>query len=144
MKSTKKTHLFETWKKLIASFFWLEPCAGGICIRNRKWRTEILCVTHKDGGIMLPKWRIKSWETTEQAALREFMEETGIYNCTLGNKIGIIRDRNRGKKITFYSIHSSGQHTPIHDEAIMWIDLSSAIKNMKHRTEKIFLKKHFA
>lgn len=71
------------------------------------------------------------------------MEETGIYSCTLGNKIGTIRDRNRRKKIVFYTIHSSGQHTPVRDEAIMWIDISSALKNMKHKTEKTFLKKHF-
>lgn len=143
MKPFKKESLFEQWKKFIASFFWLDPCAGGICIRERKWIKEIICVTHRDGGIMLPKWRIKRWEKPKEAALREFREETGIYNSTLGSKIGTIRDRNRRKKIIFYHIQSSGPHSVIHDEAVMWLPLEDALQKMKHKTEKKFLQKYF-
>jgi 8-oxo-dGTP pyrophosphatase MutT (NUDIX family) len=142
MKSTKKWSLFEQWKKFLASFFWLDPCAGGICTRERKWKIEILCVTHKDGGLMLPKWRMKPWETMEQTALREFREETGIYNCTLWKKIGTIRDRNRRKKIIFYAIQSSWPHSPVHDEAIMWVHLEDAAKKMKHTTERAFIERY--
>lgn len=143
MKWMKKWTLFERWKKFLASIFWLDPCAGGICLRERNWETEILCVIHWDGGIMLPKWRIKQRETPGDAALREFQEETGLYSGTLGKNIGTIRDRNRRKKIIFYHVHSSGPHTPIHDEAVMWVLLKNAPKKMKHPTESEFLKKHF-
>lgn len=142
MKSIKKGRLFEQWKKFIASFFWLDPCAGGICIRDRRWIREIICVIHRDGGVMLPKWRIKRWEKTKEAALREFQEETGIYSSTLGWKIGTIRDRIRRKKITFYHIYNSGTLTPVHDEAVMWLPLESAQQKMKHPAEKKFLKKY--
>jgi len=28
--------MIEIWKKKISSFFWLDDCAGGICIRERQ------------------------------------------------------------------------------------------------------------
>ena len=142
MKWNKKGYL-ELWKKRIASFVWLDPCAGWICLRERKWKTELLCVIHKDGGIMIPKWRIKPWESTEDAALREFREETGIYTSILGEKIGVIRDRIRRKKITLYKIHhGSWQHTSVHDEAIMWIEIGQALKKIKHLSERKFIEKY--
>jgi 8-oxo-dGTP diphosphatase len=126
------------------SFWWLTDCAGGICIRERKWSRELLCVLHADGGIMLPKGSVKKWETVEQAALREFQEETGLYGCALGKKIWTIRDRMRGKKITLYAITPWSRHTHVTDEAIMWIELEKAPDMMKHTSERKFIKKYLS
>jgi 8-oxo-dGTP pyrophosphatase MutT (NUDIX family) len=144
MKWAKKTGFFEQCKKYIASIFWLDPCAGGICLRERRWKIEILCVLHKNGMLMLPKWKMKQWEKSDKAALREFQEETGIRNSVLWKKIGTIRDRIRRKKIIFYSIcYNHDMHTALHDEAIMWVHLHEAAKKMKHGSEKKFLEKYF-
>jgi 8-oxo-dGTP pyrophosphatase MutT (NUDIX family) len=91
---------------------------------------------------MLPKGRIKKWETTEQSALREFQEETWLYGNSLGTKIGIIRDRLRRKKITFYMIRPGSRHTAVTDEAIMWIELARAAEKMKHKSEQKFIEKY--
>ncbi len=142
-ETEKKWFSWELLKKRLASYLWLDQCAGGICIRERKGNREILCVLHKDGGVMLPKWRIRQWETRENAALREFQEETGIYNSILGSKIGVIRDRIRRKKVTLYWIHENqGKHTPIHDEAIIWVCLEESPKKMKHASERDFILKY--
>lgn len=144
MKWTKKTGFINIWKKKLSSFFWLDDCAGGICIRERKGVEEILCVLHNDGGIMLPKWRVKKWELLEGAALREFQEETWLYGSQIGQKIGTIRDRLRRKKITFYKIHTGSRHTTVTDEAIMWVELSKASAKMKHASERDFIEKYFS
>lgn len=91
---------------------------------------------------MLPKWRVKRWESLENAALREFQEETGLYGGQLGQKIGTIRDRLRRKKITFYWITNTARHTSVTDEAIMWVELSLAAWKMKHKSEQKFIEKH--
>lgn len=141
MKWNKKSKI-AMWKKQIASLFWLDDCAGGICLRERKWKKELLCVLHHDGGIMLPKWRIKRWESSELAALREFQEETGLYHGQLWEKIATIRDRLRWKKITFYWIENTWKHAGFHDEAIMWVELSKAPGKMKHLSERKFIEKY--
>jgi len=62
----------------------------------------------------------------------------------LGEKIGIIRDRYRRKKITFYMMHQTQDHTVYpHDEATLWIDIEDALEKMKHASERKFLKRHF-
>jgi 8-oxo-dGTP pyrophosphatase MutT (NUDIX family) len=144
MKWQKKIYLFDKWKRYIASFFWLSPCAWGICIRQRHGKTEILCIIHKDGSLMLPKWHIKKWETPPEAALREFIEETGMIWSVLREKIGILRDRKRRKKITFYAIEQI-KEGPLgeHDEKTIWVDIRHAMKTMKHKSESHFLERYF-
>lgn len=49
----------------------------------------------------------------------------------------------RRKKINFYWIReTSSKHSAMHDEAIMWIELSKASKKMKHTSEARFIEKH--
>ena len=143
MKS-KKTGILHSLKRIktrIKKYFWLTPCAGGLCIRERKWVQELLCVAHKKGTIMLPKGRIKPGETSEVWALREFREETGIYDCELGKFIGTIRDRHRGKIIDFYEIKKPGKIHKFKDEHTFWIPLDEALSQMKHPIETRFLQR---
>jgi len=130
-------------KRYISSLFWLEPCAGGICTRKRGSTTEILCICHKKWTIMLPKWRCKVGETVEDAAIREFQEETGIYDFKLGEKIWVVRDRKRRKKTTFFKINKPGkQHTQFHDEATLWIKIEDALVDMRHKGERKLVKEY--
>lgn len=98
---------------------------------------------HKNGGLMLPKWRVKPNESLKEAAKREFQEETGLYGYQMGDEIGILRDRYRRKKITFFWFKNpSSKHSEIHDEAIVWIDAIKALPLMKHAGEKKFIEKY--
>ena len=142
MKPVHKKSFLHRVKKVLSSLVWLDVCAGGVCIRERKNQREILCVMHKNGGIMLPKGRVKNHETLEQAALREFSEQTGIYQVSLGSKIGTLRDRIRRKKITFFWIEHAKLQTPVHDEAVIWVEIGRAFSQMKHTSERQFIKKY--
>ncbi|MFA6080492.1 MAG: NUDIX domain-containing protein [Candidatus Gracilibacteria bacterium] len=138
--------LFRLWKRsnrFISSLFWLDPCAGGVCIRKHGTTPEVLCVCHKNGKIMLPKGRCKAGETLEKAAVREFREETGIYDFKLGDIVGIVRDRKRRKKTTFFLIEKSGkQHTNFHDEATLWVKIEDALVDMRHKGERKLIKEY--
>ncbi len=140
--SKNRLSFLDNCKLWLSSLFWLEPCAGGICIRERQWQSEVLCIAHKKWGLMFPKWRIKRGETLESGAAREIQEETGLYGFTLWIKIGVIRDRKRRKKITFFEVKNAGAHSPIHDEAIMWVSIPNALKHLKHEPEKKILQQH--
>lgn len=129
-------------RRYLSSLFWLEPCAGGVCIRNRWKHTEILCITHKHGTYMLPKWRCKVGESLPETALREFREETGLYDCHLGELVGVVRDRKRGKKITFYTIKNAGRASHIRDEHAIWVPIDEALTYMRYSSEKSLLKKY--
>ncbi len=147
MKSDKKNNfsLKKFNKKFFHffSFLWLNSCAGWICIRKRSGKKELLCIMKKNGQLALPKWRKEKWETLEWTALREFREETWLHNNRLGIKIGTIYDYKRRKKITLYWIEqSTGQHSIIRDEAIMWVELSQSAEKMQHKSERQFIKKY--
>lgn len=90
---------------------------------------------------MLPKWRCKVGESIEEAATREFREETGIYDFKLGGIVWVVRDRKRRKKTTFFAIEKPGkQHTHIHDEATLWVKIEDALVDMRHKGEREVLK----
>ncbi len=92
---------------------------------------------------MLPKGRCKVGETVEEAATREFREETGIYDFKLGEKIGIVRDRKRRKKTTFFAIEKPGkQHAHFHDEATLWVKIEDALVDMRHKGERKLVKEY--
>lgn len=136
-KTPTLTVFWRKSKRYISSLFWLEPCAGGVCTRKRGTDIELLCICHKKGSIMLPKWRCKVGETLEDAAVREFREETGIFDFKLGDIIWVVRDRKRRKKTTFFKIEKPGkQHTHVHDEATLWVKIEDALPDMRHRGER--------
>lgn len=64
-------------------------------------------------------------------------------NATIIEKIGIIRDRIRRKKIVFFLMkYQENSHTNIRDEASMWVDLDKSPTKMKHESERKLIEKH--
>lgn len=142
-KTTSLSSLLMRAKRFISSLLWLEPCAGGMCIRKRGDKKELLCISHREGRLMLPKWKCKIQETLQEAAKREFREETGIFDFQLGEILWVVRDRKRRKKTTFFTILKPGKQNPhIHDESVLWVEINQAIKEMRHKEEKKLLQKY--
>lgn len=142
-KMSTLSDILVRWRRYISSLFWLEPCAWGICIRTRDHHKEILCISHKKGKLMLPKWWCKITESLEEAAKREFREETGIFDFQLGKKLGVARDRKRRKQTTFFAILKPGKQNPhIHDESALWVEINKALWEMRHKSEKELLQKY--
>ncbi len=140
-RKNKLSILLRKVKRYLASLFWLKPCAGGICTRKRGNSIELLCICHKKGTIMLPKWGCKVGETLEESAIREFREETGIFDFKLGEMIGVVRDRKRRKKTTFFHIEKPGkQHGHMKDEATLWVKIEDALVDMRHKGERKLVK----
>jgi len=55
-----------------------EISAGGVVYRHNNGALEIQLIQDRYGKISLPKGKMEEGETTEQTALREIAEETGI------------------------------------------------------------------
>ncbi|MEB3100701.1 NUDIX hydrolase [Ferviditalea candida] len=55
-----------------------EISAGGVVYRKIDGKLEIQLIQDRYGKITLPKGKLESGETVEEAALREIEEETGI------------------------------------------------------------------
>ena len=60
-----------------------ELSSGGVVIRRRDGRVEYLLVEDSYGRWALPKGKVESRESPEQAALREVREETGLSDLTI-------------------------------------------------------------
>ena len=65
-----------------------EECAGGVVVRGSGAEREILVIADRYGFVALPKGHREPGETSEEAALREVSEETGIkveIMCSVGD-----------------------------------------------------------
>jgi 8-oxo-dGTP pyrophosphatase MutT (NUDIX family) len=80
-------------KEDFKSLFITNKAAGGIVIND----SDEILVIFRRGFWDLPKGKIESNETKQQAAVREVIEETGIKNLTLSIKIGITRHTFKNK-----------------------------------------------
>ena len=54
------------------------------------FKNSIVLVTNKNGKYIFPKGGVKHNETTEHAALRETLEESGCIGKLIGNKIEVM------------------------------------------------------
>ena len=57
-----------------------------------RYKNSIVLVTNKNGKYIFPKGGVKHNETTEHAALRETLEESGCIGKLIGNKIEVMHD----------------------------------------------------
>lgn len=125
--------------------------AGGGIVRNSK--NEILFIYRKKKWD-LPKGKIESGETIKEGARREVMEECGITQLKVRDKIAtthhayIMKNKNVLKKTNWYLMYSEAtEFTPQKEEDISkvrWIpeDKMSKVYKNTYRNIKTLLKKY--
>lgn len=128
--------------------------AGGIVYSNGKFLT--LNVT-KYGEVVFPKGTIESYETPEQAAVREILEETG-YHVKIKAPLGEVSyefDEDDGKRYRktvyhylFELVDENEQPKPKredheNDEGIenLWLPFDDALERLTHNESKEKLQK---
>jgi 8-oxo-dGTP pyrophosphatase MutT (NUDIX family) len=96
----------------------------------------------------LPKGIIEEGETEVGAAKREVMEETGLKNLELIDKIGTIhysfwsRGRNLEKTVHFYLFETRQKETTVGEEhdVYAWFTFERALDALSYRNEREMLK----
>jgi len=121
-----------------------EFSAGGLVIRNLRGRPFVAVVRVRDKILALPKGHPEKGESTQDAALREVREETGLEASPV-EKLGDIRywyarDGDRVLKIvSFFLLHYRSGRLDDHDhevEEALWIPLEEAPARLAYRSEK--------
>jgi 8-oxo-dGTP pyrophosphatase MutT (NUDIX family) len=121
-----------------------EFSAGGLVIRNLRGRPHVAVVRVRDRILALPKGHPEKGESSQDAALREVREETGL-EATPVEKLGDIRywyarDGDRVLKIvSFFLLRYRSGRLEDHDhevEEALWIPLEEAPERLAYRGEK--------
>lgn len=130
----------------------LQHSSGGVIYRERGGGVEVALISVRGGSVWaLPKGLVDKGETSEETALREVSEETGLKGGIIG-RIGqisywyFIKEENaRCKKtVDFFLMKYLGGDTAQHDfevEEARWFLLDEAIERTAYKSEKDMLKK---
>lgn len=125
-----------------------EHSSGGAVINFFDGRPYVAMIATRGGGRWgLPKGAVSKGETSEQAALREVQEETGILAdivCPLDTIEYFFRagDTLIRKRVDFYLMqYVGGKLTPQLTEVddVEWVELSEAIRRASFESEKKLL-----
>ena len=126
--------------------------AGGVIYKKTDNTFEIALIAIKGKTIWtLPKGIIDAGEKTEETAVREIEEETGLTGMVtdlLGQKSYwfFLKDENvkYRKTVTYFLLkHVAGnikKHCPEVDDAI-WIDIDEAIKQLSYKNDRDIVEK---
>ena len=122
-----------------------EFSAGGLVIRNLRGRPHVAVVRVRDQILALPKGHPEKGESSQEAALREVREETGL-EATPVEKLGDIRywyarDGDRVLKVVSFFLlrYRSGSVRDYQREEVdgaEWIPLEEAPRRLAYRGEK--------
>ena len=121
-----------------------EFSSGGLVIRNLRGRPHLAVVRVRDKILALPKGHPEPGESSQDAALREVREETGL-EATPVEKLGDIRywyarDGDRVLKVvSFFLFRYRAGRLADHDhevEEALWIPLDEAPRRLAYRGEK--------
>jgi 8-oxo-dGTP pyrophosphatase MutT (NUDIX family) len=121
-----------------------EFSAGGLVIRNLRGRPHVAVVRVRDEILALPKGHPERRESSQDAALREVREETGL-EATPVEKLGDIRywyarDGERVLKVvSFFLFRYRSGRLADHDhevEEALWIPLEEAPRRLAYKSEK--------
>jgi 8-oxo-dGTP pyrophosphatase MutT (NUDIX family) len=121
-----------------------EFSAGGLVIRNLGGRPHLAVVRVRDEVLALPKGHPEKGESSQDAALREVREETGL-DATPVEKLGDIRywyarDGDKVLKVvSFFRFRYRSGRLDNHDDEVeeaLWIPLEEAPERLAYRSEK--------
>ena len=121
-----------------------EFSAGGLVVRNLSGRPHLAVVRVRDAILALPKGHPEQGESSQQAALREVREETGL-DATPVEKLGDIRywyarDGDRVLKVvSFFLFQYRSGSLEDHDhevEEALWIPLEEAPERLAYKSER--------
>jgi 8-oxo-dGTP pyrophosphatase MutT (NUDIX family) len=121
-----------------------EFSAGGLVVRNLRGRPHLAVIRVRDDILALPKGHPEKGESSEDAALREVREETGL-DATPVEKLGDIRywyarDGDRVLKVvSFFLFRYRSGRLEDHDQEVeeaLWIPLEEAAERLAYRSEK--------
>ena len=125
-----------------------EHSSGGAVISFREGVPYVaLIATRKKTRWGLPKGAVAAGETSEQAALREVLEETGL-SASIVKPLDTIEYFFRAgdvlirKKVDFYLMdYTGGELTPQLSEVddVEWVELSEAIRRASFDSERKLL-----
>jgi 8-oxo-dGTP pyrophosphatase MutT (NUDIX family) len=127
-----------------------EEAAGGVVYRRIDASIQVIVAEQRDrvhGGLTLrlPKGKLEPGESSEEAALREVTEETGIVGRItqpLDAVDYVYRERRGGpvaKHVRFYLIeYQSGEPRPLDGEMerVFWCSPAEACKRLSFATEQ--------
>ena len=122
--------------------------AGGAVLRKHGERYEVALIrTRGNVRFQLPKGLLDPGETSEEAALREVREETGIRAVLSGHlktlSYSFSADYGRGtehfdKTVDFFLMRYGSGNISDHDdevEEVVWMDLDHAAELMLYQSE---------
>jgi 8-oxo-dGTP pyrophosphatase MutT (NUDIX family) len=121
-----------------------EFSAGGLVIRNLRDGPHLAVIRVRDEILALPKGHPEKGESSQDAALREVREETGL-DATPIEKLGDIRywyarDGERVLKVvSFFLFRYHSGRLAEHDhevEEARWIPLEDAPERLAYKSEK--------
>jgi 8-oxo-dGTP pyrophosphatase MutT (NUDIX family) len=119
--------------------------AGGIVLREAGGGRWEIAVVHRPGrdDWSLPKGKLESDESSEDCALREVQEETGL-RCRLGRFVGFTeyRDRrDRPKVVTYWLMDVlDGEFSPSDEvDEMRWLELAIARRALTYERDRELL-----
>lgn len=124
-----------------------EISAGGV-VWNSKTK-KILLIKDSYGRWALPKGIIEKGETSEQAAIREVQEETGLKNLEITEKIGSIKffyqmGSEKIFKIVIFFLMETKDTELKHEWKIKdarWFEPKEALEKIEYENSKSLLSK---
>ena len=124
----------------------VERSAGGVVLRWFDGVPSVLLIRDPYRNWGLPKGHLEEGEDTQQAAVREVSEETGLDQLEVGPEVGTINwfFRRRGtlvhKFCTFFLMRSTqGDATPEMEEGItecVWLPFPDAIERLTYENAR--------
>ena len=110
--------------------------AGGVLWRRAEGVVEVLLI-HRPRYMdwSLPKGKVKSGESDEDAAVREIDEEVGV-QADLGRELPSTRYRDargRPKVVRYWAVELSGDATPVAGDGVSevrWVPLTEAPEHL--------------